>query len=267
MNFLRVQRLGKNHGRYHGETNEVGSVLNQIANAAENHGWTKELICETGGYPVLAWHRQAVVQPERPRRVYISAGIHGDEPAGPLAVLSLLRQNRWPKTAEIFLLPCLNPVGFTLNLRGNAAGTDLNRDFRNPQTAECRAHVAWLERQPNFDCYFCVHEDWESQGFYLYEQNPDAHPSLAGEIIDSVMQVCPIDWSENIEGRRAQGGVIRPMINPQDRPDWPEALYLISHKSRMGYTLEAPSDFPLTTRIDALNTAMSTALSLLTVHR
>jgi hypothetical protein len=81
------------------------------------------------------------------------------------------------------------------------------------------------------------------------------------------MQVCPIDWSENIEGRRAQGGVIRPMINPQDRPDWPEALYLISHKSRMGYTLEAPSDFPLTTRIDALNTAMSTALSLLTVHR
>jgi murein peptide amidase A len=97
-------------------------------------------------------------------------------------------------------------------------------------------------------------------GFYLYEQNPDDRPSLAGKIISTVQKVCPIDLSETIEGRAASGGVIRPKINPQERPDWPEAFYLISHKSRQGYTLEAPSDFPLATRVNALVAAVRAAL-------
>ena len=56
--------------------------------------------------------------------LYISAGIHGDEPAAPLAALRLIQENRWPETAEIILLPCLNPIGFTLNQRENADGDD-----------------------------------------------------------------------------------------------------------------------------------------------
>jgi len=35
---------------------------------------------------------------------------HGDEPAGPLVALQLIQENRWPENAEIFLLPCLNPL-------------------------------------------------------------------------------------------------------------------------------------------------------------
>ncbi len=74
-------------------------------------------------------------------RIYISTGIHGDEPAGPLAALRLIQENHWPENAEIFLLPCLNPIGFTLNRRENANGIDLNRDYRNPKSAEVlRAH-------------------------------------------------------------------------------------------------------------------------------
>ena len=36
------------------------------------------------------------------------------------------------------------------------------------------------------------------------------------------------------------------------RLDWPEAFYLVHHKSPLSYTLEAPSDFPLATRVQAL---------------
>ena len=50
----------------------------------------------------------------------------------------------------------------------------------------------------------------------------------------------------------ATAGVIRPQFNPSDRPQWPEALYLITHNSTLGYTMEAPSDFPLPTRVAAL---------------
>jgi hypothetical protein len=67
--------------------------------------------------------------------------------------------------------------------------------------------------------------------------------------------------SESIEGRPAQNGIVRPNISPQERPDWPEALYLISHKSRQGYTLEAQSDFPLATRVNALVAAVNASLN------
>jgi hypothetical protein len=266
--ILRVQKLGKNHGGYHGETIDIRAVLRAVESAAQTHGWTAEVFHDTGEFKLPALHRASRRAPNAPR-LYISTGIHGDEPAGPLAALKLIQENHWPESAEIFLLPCLNPVGFTLNRRENAEGVDLNRDYRNAKSAEVRAHFAWLERQPAFNLYLCLHEDWEAQGFYLYEQNPDGKPSLAEKLIEAVKKVCPIDLSENIEGRAAHGGIVRPNISPNERTDWPEAFYLITQKARQGYTLEAPSDFPLPTRVNALVAAVNAATEFLAtdVHR
>jgi hypothetical protein len=261
--ILRVQKLGKNQGGYRGETIDIRATLHNVETAAQLHGWTSEIFYNIGKFKLFALHRLPLstlnFQPST--RIYISTGIHGDEPAGPLATLRLLQENQWPEGAEIYLLPCLNPVGFILNQRQNAEGIDLNRDYRNPNSAEVRAHIAWLERQPEFDFYLCLHEDWESHGFYLYEQNPDNKPSLAEKIIEAVKKVCPIDLSENIEGRLAKNGIVRPNILPHERPDWPEAFYLITQKARLGYTLEAPSDFPLQTRVNALVAGVNAALS------
>jgi hypothetical protein len=256
-----VQKLGKNQGGYHGETIDIRATLGRVEVGARRGGWGAEVYHAEADFRWLGLHR-AVLGGGPRRRVYISAGIHGDEPAGPLAVLRLIEENQWPAGIELFLVPCLNPVGFTLNRRENAAGLDLNRDYRNSQAAESRAHIAWLERQPEFDLQLCLHEDWESQGFYLYEQNPESKPSLAEKLIEAVQKVCPIDLSGNIEGREAHGGIVRPNVSIMDRPDWPEAFYIITHKSRLGYTLEAPSDFPLATRVDALVAAVRAALEL-----
>ena len=261
--ILRVQKLGKNHGGYHGETIDIRAVLREIENAAQTQGWTLEFFGEADGTKLLALRRAplSTLNPQPSTRIYISAGIHGDEPAGPLAALRLIQENNWPENVEIFLLPCLNPAGFSLNRRENAGGKDLNRDYRHLEAAETRAHIAWLERQPQFDLYLCLHEDWESHGFYLYEQNPDRRPALAEKIIAAVLTVCPIDPSETIEGRAAHNGIIRPNIQPHERPDWPEAFYLITHKSRQGCTLEAPSDFPLPTRVNALVAAVNAVVA------
>ena len=197
---------------------------------------------------------------ESPRRAYLSAGIHGDEPASPVAALRLLQENKWPENLDLWFCPCLNPLGFALNSRENSKGIDLNRDYLNPTTEEIAAHITWLTRQPNFDLCLILHEDWESHGFYLYEQNPDNRPSLAEPMIEAVSKVCPIDPNELIEGRPAKNGIIRPNIDLKTRPQWAEAFYLITHKTRQSYTLEAPSDYPLSTRADALVTAVGTAL-------
>ena len=271
--ILRVEKLGKNHGGYHGETIDIRAVLRDIETAAQQHGWISEIFGKQGEFNLLALHRQppstlnslarrSGAETDQPStRIYLSSGIHGDEPAGPLAALRLLQENRWPENAELRFCPCLNPTGFVLNRRENDKGVDLNRQYRHLEAAETRAHIAWLERQPQFDLCLCLHEDWESHGFYVYELNPENRPSLAETMIARIAEVCPIDPSEIIEDRPARGGIIRPNLDPRTRPQWAEAFYLIVNKTRLSYTLEAPSDFPLLTRVNALVTGVHAALA------
>jgi protein MpaA len=244
-----MQRLGKNNGRYLGEGIDVRRVIGDVEKAAADHGWRREDFLKTDSWHLLALTRK-VSNPGK--RIYISTGIHGDEPAGPLSALQLLQENDWPANADIWLCPCLNPTGFALNTRENTKGIDLNRQYLNPTAEETVAHIAWLERQPAFDVCMCLHEDWESAGFYLYELNPDHRPSFARAIVNRVAEACPIDMSPVIEDRPASGGIINPSVDPRSRPQWPEAFYLFTHKTRLSYTLEAPSDFELSTRIAAL---------------
>ena len=257
-----MQRLGKNLGRYFGETIDIRKVLEDVRAAARQHGWTLEVFHQDGDFEWFALRRGCRNESGR-KRMYLSAGIHGDEPASPLAALRLLQENRWPDHVELWMCPCLNPVGFTLNTRTNEKGIDLNRGYLNPVAPEIVAHIAWLERQPKFDLCMLLHEDWESHGFYLYEQNPEGRASFAEKMIAAVEQVCPIDRSEIIEGRPASGGILRPNIDPRSRPDWPEAFYLITQKTRQSYTIEAPSDFPIPARVNALVAAVGAAINSL----
>ncbi len=244
-----IRRLLLNKGAYHGETLDIAKVLDTSVAAAKRFGWETEQLRCTEDLCLWVFHRP-VANPKR--RIYISTGMHGDEPAGPLAALRLLEENEWPDDAEVWLLPCLNPTGFPANTRENRNKVDLNREYHGSKEPEVVAHIAWLEKQPKYDVALCLHEDWESHGFYVYELNPDGVPSYAEPMIEAVRPVCPIDTSSEIEGRPAQGGIIRPSIDPASRPQWPEAFYLLQYKTRLSYTLEAPSDYPLRPRVDAL---------------
>jgi protein MpaA len=260
-----VERLAKNIGGYHGETIDISKVLRDIDQAVAGKNWVRDIVplpSSTPAQPLnfIAYRRQI----EAPRiRVYLSTGIHGDEPAGPLAVLQLLQEDHWPSDAAIWLCPCLNPTGFVLNRRENVRSIDLNRDYRHFQSEEVRAHVDWLREQPRFDLSLCLHEDWESNGFYLYEVNPDQRRSLAGKIVEAAAKVCPIERAPLVDNWPAENGIIRPRLNPEERPQWPEALYLITNHTRLGYTLEAPSDFPMPARVAALVAGVRAVLDLL----
>jgi murein peptide amidase A len=256
-----LRRLGKNINGYFGETIDIVAVLSHCVTAARAHGWAVEELPAASNLSLLAFTRRASPLAPAASRLYLSTGIHGDEPAGPLAVRQMLEENRWPEDLDLWLCPCLNPSGFLLNRRENAQGLDLNRQYLRPTAPETLAHIAWLERQPSFDLCLCLHEDWESHGFYVYELNPDNRPSLAEAMVARVAEVCPIDRSEVIEGRPAHNGIIRPGIDPRSRPDWPEAFLLLTHKTRLSYTLEAPSDFPLTARVAALVAATNAAVA------
>jgi predicted deacylase len=252
-----MQRLGGNIGGYKGETIDIQRVLGDIDTLATRTGWMHQPIIVSENQSLPAYHKPS---PAGQKHIYISAGIHGDEPATPLAVLKLFQENQWPGHVNIWIIPCLNPGAFARNRRENEEGIDLNRDYRAFKSATVRAHAAWLQARPRFTAALFLHEDWESEGFYLYELNPDLQPSMADAIIQAVREVCPIDMSSTIEGRAAKNGVICANPDLQKRPDWPEAFYLIHHKTRLSYTLESPSDFLLPTRIHALAVGVQAVL-------
>jgi hypothetical protein len=127
-------------------------------------------------------------------------------------------------------------------------------------SGEAAAHIGWLVRQPGFDLVVCMHEDYESKGFYLYEQNPDRRPSLADRMLEAAARILPVDLSPVIDGREAHGGIIRPPGEPSERPKWPEAIYLRAHHTRLAYTVETPSQLPLAQRIAALYGVVAVAI-------
>lgn len=225
---------------------------------ASQQGFRVGRFGEIGPCPLIALTKRT---PGPRPRIYLSAGIHGDEPAPPLALLRLLERGFFDQRAVWFLCPLLNPTGFPHGTRENASGIDLNRDYRQPKSTEIAAHLRWLGTQPSFDLGLCLHEDWEATGTYLYELNPEQRPSLAEPIIAAIAKNYPIDDAGLIDGRPAHGGVIRPDVDPATRELWPEAIYLRAHHTTLNYTIETPSGHPLEERIAAQCLAVETAVS------
>lgn len=115
--------------------------------------------------------------------VSISAGVHGDEPAAPWALLSIVRDGLLDPRFAYRIWPCTNPTGYQLGTRANAEGDDINRSFsRGGTTPESRAIVT-ATRDRRFVLSLDLHEDYEADGFYLYEPVVSDTLALGPEII------------------------------------------------------------------------------------
>ncbi len=241
---------------YLGKMAAIEPLIDDLRGAARKSGFSVRALTEVDGMPVLAFSRSG-----RPgsKSVYLSAGIHGDEPAGPLTVLELLEAGL-PDDIHWHICPAINPTGLKAGTRVNAAGVDLNRDYLAVTQPEVRAHVQWLGEQGPIDLALFLHEDWESKGFYVYELNPRPEEfSAARLMIQAVEPYCPIEHAPRIDGHRAVDGVIIPDAGDLQRPDWPEALFVFTHHNSLNYTLETPSAFALHTRVEAMRAAVRRA--------
>lgn len=238
---------------------DIDGIVAACVEEGRRHGWEIETL-ETDSETNLALMRRQGAPGSK--GLYISAGMHGDEPAPPLAVLRLLKQNAWPAGLSLWLCPCLNPTGFRRNLRENESGVDLNRQYHLPKDIqkEIVRHVEWLNRQGRFDAALCLHEDWESQGFYLYELLRKEGDSLASDVLDAVKGVSSIEQAEQIDGMAAKGGVIAPRGDfGAMMEEWPEAIWLMEKKTDVCYTFETSSADPLILRVAAQVKAVNSA--------
>ncbi len=242
-----------------------------VEESARAGGWTVRHLSPTasGARP---WLRRGSQTGVGAPRVYLSAGIHGDEISGPLALLEMLRRPEFFAAFEAVIFPMLNPDGLARGERGNADGIDLNRDYRDPKSVEIASHIDALKTLGRFDAAMMLHEDFEGVGAYLYELNDALSPTLGGEIIAAMGRHVPIDPRPEIEEVPARGGVIsrRDLIAKhgqiEDRPDWPEAIYLGVHHTRVSFTTETPAPFPIGQRVQAQIAAVKTLLGALKIE-
>ena len=241
----------------------VDQLIADLENAARTADFSVDYFGHAGPHPLLGMRRAAFCPDESTRHIYISGGIHGDEPAGPFALLELLRDNALPTHHHLHLCPVLNPRGLAVGTRETPEGTDLNRDysrFRDPGTV---AHRQWIEaRLPRIDLAAHLHEDWEAQGFYLYELNFTGGSDRAAEILRAVAPILPIESATEIDGHSAQHGIIRPGRLPEVTEGLPEAIFFHQRFGCPNYTMETPSGYPMERRVAAQRAALLKLLQL-----
>jgi len=185
--------------------------------------------------------------------LYISAGIHGDEPAGTEALITWAEKNvRILASIPCLLFPCLNPWGIVNNRRFEQAGLDLNRIFHRDEVPFIKA-IKPLIASHHFTVSLMLHEDYDGQGLYLYETER-AHPFWGEELIDAVRHIIPVDKRTRIDGRKPlKPGIVRRKINPKtfEIMGFPEAVLLHLYHSDRTFTIETPSEFSLDQRVAA----------------
>ena len=235
---------------------DAAALLERWRKAARQAGWSVTEIEGPGVFPVLALRTPVSDQ----GGLYLSAGMHGDEPAAPWALLEWFETNgRRLSGKPLALFPCLNPGGLSLNTRADPYGEDLNRQFHRSDHPLVSAWRTWLGPQ-QFRLALCLHEDYDGQGVYCYELYHPSQPALADRLLVACESIIPRDPRSRIEGRKAVRAVVRRTHPPTDLPGFPEAIAL--HLGIAGHilTFESPSEFSFYQRVRAQRAFVAAAV-------
>lgn len=182
--------------------------------------------------------------------IAISAGTHGDEPAGVHALVEAVERGDLDPRFSYRLWPCVNPTGFDRATRENADGVDVNRTFgRGGQSPEASA-IVMSNRNRKFALALDLHEDDEAAGFYCY-----AYGDAPGERVVATLASNGIA----IDPR----GCLRPdpHAEAEEIGGLSYALLLVRNASPRALTFETPSGRALDERIAMQRAAIAAALS------
>jgi protein MpaA len=183
--------------------------------------------------------------------IALTAGVHGDEPAGPLALLALVENDELDRNYAYRLWPCTNPSGYAKGTRENAEGADVNRTFgRGGRTPEARALLT-SNRDRKFRLSIDLHEDCDAQGFYCYEYG---ECGLGAAIVKAVMAAnFPVEQ------------VLRPDAagEAEEIGGLSYTLLVARNAARRALTFETPLCLPLEQRIAIHRIAVKAAIAAL----
>ncbi len=216
-------------------------------------------IAKADGYPVFCLASPALGYRGA---IYLSAGIHGDEPGATEGLIAWAEARcKTLATLPVLIFPCTNPWGLSNNRRSDMEGHDLNRLFHKDQHPTIAA-VQKAVQPYHFSSALMLHEDYDAEGIYLYEHHTT---SPAGQLLlDAAEREIPRDPRSRIEGRRVKNGLLSPRLSPGAlrKLGHPEAIWLHLKKCGRSITFETPSEFALERRVAAHVAAIETLVTL-----
>jgi len=192
----------------------------------------------------------------------IFEGIHGDEPAGTLAVQELAAwARRSPEELtgfDLHFFPVCNPSGARARTRHCGTGMDLNREFwTGSDQPEVRALEAEL-RTGHFNLIIALHEDDTSPGLYGFAKGHHHSQSLLEAALRAAGAVLPTNQAPVIDGFPSLNGIISEGYGgilsapPEQRPQAAEIVF------------ETPALAPQARRVAA---AILAVKAILSAHR
>jgi murein peptide amidase A len=194
-----------------------------------------------------------------PIRIGIFAAIHGDEPAGALAVVEfLLDLAAHPAFADDYFIhayPICNPTGFEDNTRCSRHGRDLNREFwKNSTEAEVRILEHELRTQ-HFHGLIQLHADDTSDGIYGFVRGATLTENLLRPALREAGKILPRNNSALIDGFAARDGMIYDayegiLAAPKEIEPVPFEI-----------VFETPHQAPMDSQVAALDAAMRAILN------
>lgn len=108
---------------------------------------------------------------EAKKKLFIISGTHGNEQAGILCTLDLLKDIQvnpsFYKKVHILILVPNNPVGAQHFSRFNGNGIDINRDYKKRRTIETSTTIASMKRFKQ-DFTLSLHEGPQESGTFIY---------------------------------------------------------------------------------------------------
>ena len=237
---------------------------NEIVKRVESlsfRGLRVQVLDRIAGYPVHCVSADS--DPSLPV-IYVNGGTHGDEPAGTEGALAFLEMGyeRWVNQFRFLVIPCLNPYGYVHNTRTNAQNVDVNWAFLDDDVPEISVIKRFI-RGREFAAIMDLHEDWESPGYYLYEQVRGRAPA-GPRITRRVSEVCTLNTQTKIEGEVARNGVIFPNPEVEKRRlggGVPIVLFNQKYTNRL-ITSETPSALAMEVRVRAHLVAMEVMLEV-----
>lgn len=217
------------------------------------------------------------------KEVLISAGIHGEEPAGVYALLKFLEEDvqDFLDDYRFMVFPCINPFGFEHNHRFSPAGLNINRQFGIKTVCrEANAVVMTLVQKMGRDRFICtidLHEtdpnfvgegfkpEDNPKGFYMWEVCPDRGLRIGDRVIESIEEVVPVCKWDSIYKDKNSGGVIwypEGCGNPVYAQGTTLEAYLNANYTSQSFTLETPCGWHMNQRIFAHRAALRKILEL-----
>lgn len=205
--------------------------------------------------------------------IALASGVHGDEPAGPWVLLSLVESRELHDDYAYRVWPCTNPSGYAAGTRESADGVDVNRTFgRGGQSPEARALIT-ANRDRKFELSLDLHEDYDAGGFYCYEYGEG---DIGRRVIEAVAAAgYPIqdldhcDLGGPIEEYILDEGVVRPpaALEVEAIGGLSYTLSIVRHATRRGLTFETPTRLPWEDRLAIHRIAVKAAIENLSkVH-